>query len=342
MKLINIFILFLSCYVVSANVLLTFAGDLNASVIPIDNKGSEKIFTSVSDILKRDDLTIVNLECPISNKGTAEKDKLFTFRANPEVAPILYRNGIEAVSIANNHSLDYGTEAFKDTLKNLQNSGIKYSGGGLNNKTLVNPVINIRDTKVKLIAASRVLPDTTWAVANNRPGLVSIYNPEKTIEQIKTANKDDSLFIVAYIHWGKEKEINPDKTQTKLAHQLIDAGADAVIGSHPHVLQGFEWYKGKLIAYSLGNFIFSCSSRTTMMLQFELDKNKVVNVKVIPVNLSKKIPKLLNKEKDKQKVYTYLTNISENIFIDSSGKIKPRKKTTKSAKPIAGKSIRNK
>ncbi len=319
MKLICIIILCMLYSISSAHVLITFAGDLNASVIPDKTKDTDKIFKSVHDIFSNDNLTIVNLECPISDKGKAIKDKQFTFRAKPTSADKLKKNGIDVVSIANNHSLDFGPDAFTDTLANLNKAGIKFSGGGRNSRNIINPVIKIKNSTIKLISASRVIPSFSWTATPYRPGLNTIYNPDKTIAEIKMTKKSNSQIIIAYIHWGEEKSVYPNKVQKKLAHQLIDAGADFVVGSHPHVLQGFEWYKGKLIAYSLGNFIFSCSKRNTMLIQLSVDDNKIISAKVIPMLLANKTPLLLIKEKEQQKVYTYLTEISENAIVDTNG-----------------------
>lgn len=325
MKPILFFIIALLNTVVFANVVITFAGDLNASVIPKDKKDSDKVFNSVRNIMKNDDFTIVNLECPISVQGKAMENKKFTFRAKPSVAKILHDNGIDAVSIANNHALDFGKDAFLDTLKNLEENNIIFGGGGINANKTINPSIKIKTTTINFFAASRVLPDTNWVATNNRAGLLSAYNPDKLLLNLKNARKNDRNFIVAYIHWGEEKAVKPNKIQITLAHQLIDAGADVVIGTHPHVLQGFEWYKGKLIAYSMGNFIFSCSARTTMMIQLKIDKNKVIGIKVIPLILSKKIPVVIKKEQTKQQVYKYLTGISINSIVDDNGNIQQGK-----------------
>ncbi len=321
MKWIYLLIIILFNIAVSANVLITFAGDLNASVIPTNNKDISKIFRSVSSTLLNDDFTIANLECPISKRGIAAEDKQFTFRANPITAKTLHENGIDAVTIANNHALDFGTDAFIDTLKILQSATIKFAGGGINILKIPQPTLKIKDTSIKLIATSRVLPNVNWTATNKRPGLSSVYNPETIIADIKKADKNDDNIIAIYIHWGKEKEIIANKIQRKLAYQLIDAGADVIIGTHPHVLQGFEWYKGKLIIYSLGNFIFSCSSRNTMLLQLTANKNKIIQYKVIPVKLADKTPVIIKKEKEKQKIYKLLTDISFNAVITDEGKI---------------------
>jgi poly-gamma-glutamate synthesis protein (capsule biosynthesis protein) len=218
MKLIPFFIITLFNTVVFANVIITFSGDLNASVVPSDKKGSDKVFNSVRKIMKNDDFTIVNLECPISDQGKAMENKKFTFRAKPAVAKILHDNGIDAVSIANNHALDFGKDAFLDTLKNLEKNNIIFAGGGINANKTINPSIKIKTTTINFFAASRVLPDTNWVATNNRAGLLSAYNPDKLIADIKNARKNDKNFIVAYIHWGEEKAVKPSKIQTKLAH----------------------------------------------------------------------------------------------------------------------------
>ncbi len=325
MKLFCCLVIYLLNYLVFANVLITFAGDLNASAIPIDKKNSNKVFQSVHTILKNDDLTIANIECPISSRGKAMENKQFTFCAKPAIAKILHDNGIDAVSVANNHSLDFGRDAFIDTLNNLKSNKIISAGGGINKTKNVAPLMKFNDTNVIFFAASRVIPNSSWNATKDHPGLLTAYCPEKLITDIKTARKNKDYFIIAYLHWGEEKADKPNKIQQKLAHQLIDAGADIVIGTHPHVIQGFEWYKGKLISYSMGNFIFSCSTRPSMMIQLNIDKNKIIETKVIPLLLANKIPTLIKKEMPKQQVYKHLTELSINAIVDNEGNITRKK-----------------
>lgn len=188
-------------------------------------------FKNVKQIFENDDITIVNFEGTLSNNGERQ-DKEYAFRGKPDYVNILKKGSVEAVTLANNHSEDYGPESLKDTKKTLSDSDIKYA---VNTETAH---FNIRGVKVGIIglyqldgSASEVLPAAMSKVV------------------------DDDLKIVQ-VHWGEEKADTPSEEQVDFAHRAIDMGADLVIGHHPHVLQGIEKYKGKYICYSLGNFCF--------------------------------------------------------------------------------------
>jgi poly-gamma-glutamate synthesis protein (capsule biosynthesis protein) len=152
--------------------------------------------------------------------------------------------------------MDYGIVGLQDTFTNLKTHNLKYMGAGNNSDEAYRAVeVMIKGKMLKFLAFSRVLPDISWYPENQKPGIASAYQEELVIKTIEKENHDtDYLFV--YIHWGTEKAIYPSEEQRKYAYNMIDAGADGVIGSHPHVLQGFEYYKEKPIAYSLGNFLF--------------------------------------------------------------------------------------
>ncbi len=201
----------------------------------INNQGGDYswFFRNVLPIFEKDDLTIVNLEGTLTDGGVRQ-DKTYAFHGKPEYVNILTCGGVNAVTLANNHSFDYGETGLSDTKKILDNSGIDWVE---NNKTTVKEINGI---KVGLIGLSDLNGSASYMLP-------------KTIEQVKN---DGAQVIVVQLHWGVEKEINPTERQREIAHTAVDLGADLVIGHHPHVLQGIEKYKGKMIAYSLGNFCF--------------------------------------------------------------------------------------
>lgn len=218
----------------------TLATDINA-----DPDGSFKayadslngdysyFFKNVAPIFSEDDLTIVNFEGTLSNQGTRQ-DKQFAFRGKPEYVQILTSSSVEAANLANNHSADYGDASLSDTIKYLNEAGISNFIG---TNTAIRDVNGISVGLVGIDA----LDETEAAKLENVIGSVK--------------NLGAQLVIVS-IHWGVEKDTAPNETQIELAHKAIDAGADLVLGTHPHVLQGIEKYNGKYIAYSLGNFCF--------------------------------------------------------------------------------------
>lgn len=227
-------------------VTMTAVGDcMLATDINADPNGSFKsvaeslngdysyFFKNVSPIFSEDDLTIVNFEGTLSNQGTRQ-DKQFAFRGKPEYVQILTSSSVEAANLANNHSADYGDVSLSDTIKYLNEAGISNFIG---TNTAIRDVNGISVGLVGIDA----LDETEAAKLENVIGSVKSLGAQ---------------LVIVSIHWGEEKATAPNDTQTELAHKAIDAGADLVLGTHPHVLQGIEKYNGKYIAYSLGNFCF--------------------------------------------------------------------------------------
>lgn len=192
-------------------------------------------FSKVKSILSADDLSIVNFEGTLTASETRE-DKTFAFKGAPEYASILTAGSIEAANLANNHSRDYGASSYTDTQTNLRNAGITTFG---NEETAV---IDVKGVKIGLIGIYEL--DTHLEVQS------------QLLQHIAKVQQEGADYIIVNFHWGNELETTPDSNQTTLAHAAIDAGADLVVGHHPHVMQGIESYKNKTIVYSLGNFCF--------------------------------------------------------------------------------------
>jgi len=247
----------------------------------MDKKGKDYILADTKSVLQAADLTAINLETPVSRRGIKEKDKQYTFRARPECVSILANAGIDIVSLANNHSLDYGRDALSDTFKYLKNGGLLYAGAGQNINEASMPVyIDRKGCKIAFIATSRVVPYITWHAGTKTSGVASTYNTNIIKKEITEARKKADI-VVVYVHWGEERKEIPVKHQKDLARLYVDCGADIVIGSHPHILQGLEFYKGKLIAYSLGNFVFTDAKKDTMILSVTVENKKITTVGII-------------------------------------------------------------
>jgi len=221
----------------------------------LKREGYDYPFRKIAPLFQSADIGLVNLECPFSQRGQRYRKKKFTFRAQPEAAPALKRAGITAVSLGNNHIMDYGAQALFDTLEVLDNAGIAYAGAG---KNLTAARIPARlsfpnGVSVALLSYSMTYPAAFWATAK-RPGTAFARLPQLTADiNSATAWAD---WVVVCFHWGGELKTTPRAYQIQFGHAAIDAGADVVVGSHPHVLQGIEWYKNRLILYSLGNLAF--------------------------------------------------------------------------------------
>lgn len=245
----------LTCPVIaSAEVSLVFAGDtvLDDEAGRLIEQGGDP-FANMAAYLKDADIRVTNLECVISQKGQAD-NKIFTFRAHPRVLPVLHRH-FDAVALANNHSGDFGTEAFADMLYLLQQEGLGQVGGGLNLNQAHRPLIFQRQgLRIALLSYNEFHP-RSFEAGFDTPG-VAWSEDQQVIADIHNARKVHRADVVIPImHWGWENETKANPRQRHLAKVMINAGADAVIGGHPHVTQDVAIYKGKPIIYSVGNFV---------------------------------------------------------------------------------------
>ncbi len=188
---------------------------------------------NVAPVFSEDDLTIVNFEGTLSNQGS-RLDKEFAFRGKPEYVKVLTTSSVEAANLANNHSADYGDVSLTDTIKYLNEAGITNFIG---TNTAIREINGISVGLVGIDALSEEEAAKT----------------EKAIGSVKSLG---AQLVIVSMHWGEEKATAPNEAQIELAHKAIDCGADLVIGTHPHVLQGIEKYNDRYIAYSLGNFCF--------------------------------------------------------------------------------------
>ena len=178
---------------------------------------------------------------------------------------------MDLVTLANNHILDFGPEGITDSIKALDGAGIRHVGAGENREQAERlEILEVNGKRIGFLGTSRVYMSADWAAGPEHPGVFSTYDPARAVEAIKTA-RGQCDYLVVYVHWGVERETEPKDYQRAMGHQYIDAGADLVIGSHPHVLQPVEYYNGKPIVYSLGNFVFGSSIPSTILFKVVLD-----------------------------------------------------------------------
>lgn len=219
------------------------------------------------DEIRNADFFMVNQEFPFSNSGIAAADKEYTFRLAPEKVRLFQEMEIDAVTLANNHALDFGKEALLDSCEVLDGAGILHTGAGADLERAKEPVFFEQDgLRIGMIGATRVIPEAGWAAGNNHPGMLATYDPAVLLKEISEL-RTTCDYVIVYVHWGIERAYLPQEYQRTLGKQYIEAGADLVIGSHPHVLQGVEYYQGKPIVYSLGNFVFGSSIPQTALLK---------------------------------------------------------------------------
>lgn len=242
-------------------------------------------FAAVSAELHNGDIAVGNLEAPIARQGIEFTEKRFRFKAHPAAAAALKKAGFSVLTLANNHIMDFGLPALEETLGNLDVNGLRYTGaGGTLRAARVPAVIKVNDRSVAFLAYSLTFPEEFYA-AGDRPGTAPGY-PRFFREDIARAKKE-SDFVVVSFHWGTEGAATPSSYQQVAAHAAIDAGADVVLGHHPHVLQGVEQYEGGIIFYSLGNFVFGSMSRTavsSIIARITLDDG-VATVELVPLTV---------------------------------------------------------
>lgn len=261
-------------------VTMVFAGDVYLSEYVLqafDRAGgiSGVLDEGIRRIIGGADYFAANQEFPFSTGGTAAEDKQFTFRLPPERVNILKDMGLDLVTLANNHALDYGTEALLDTCETLDGAGIRYVGAGADmDRAKRLETVEIKGKTIGFLGATRVIPEYSWTAGADRPGMLATYDPAMLLEEIRKA-KAVCDYVVVMVHWGVEKDTAPQEYQRTMGRQYIEAGADLVIGSHPHVLQGIEYFDGKPVVYSLGNFVFGSSIPKTMLLQVQLSEEGV-------------------------------------------------------------------
>ncbi|MEK3672447.1 CapA family protein [Paenibacillus sp. FSL R10-2771] len=298
---------------------LNFAGDvIFAGKVAelLQKKGYDYSYSALDGMFKKDDLTVVNLETPITTGGVGAANKQFVFKGAPEALDALKSAGVDAVNLANNHTLDQGEEGLLDTLKHLSKRGIPYVGAGKNSKEAYSAQYFERQgIKIALLGFTRVMPVIEWKAEAGKPGLASVYDSAEALKAIAAAKQQADLVVVV-VHWGKERMEQYDKTQQTLGHSFIDAGADLVMGGHPHVLQGIEPYKGKWIAYSTGNFIFTRSSLPatweTAVFQAECSKEGQCSLKLSPMDAELGQPVPMN-EADGQLLLHKVESLSSGL-----------------------------
>jgi len=275
----------------SKEISLILVGDImlnrRIKMMMIENGDWKFPFLKIAEELKDADILLGNLEGPISDKGK-KVGSIYSFRNDPKTIEGLNFAGFDILVLANNHALDYGQEAFEDCLTRLSGAGISYLGAGFNKNEAYSPIIKeINGAKIGFLAYTNLGPEG-WKATEKNSGIawISENNFEKIKKDIENARAQVDILIVS-LHSGEEYISEPNRFQIESSKFAIDAGADLVIGHHPHVIQRSEQYKDKWIFYSLGNFVFDQSfSKETMegkMVKILIENKKIKEV--IPINI---------------------------------------------------------
>lgn len=265
---------------------------------------------------KKADIIFGNLESVLGDKS----DKLFfpgkpyNFIAPLKTADTLQWLGFNVLSMANNHTMDYGGSPITKTRKALIKRGISPFGAGKNLDEARKPAIRtVRDTKFGFLGYSIGHSPLVFA-SKKRAGAVP-YNMKIMLDDIKSYRSKVDVLVIS-LHWGVEYEKEPSKNQIKVAHTLIDAGADVILGHHPHVMQGIEFYKGKLIAYSLGNFLFDQKHKDTprsFMLVMKFKNKKLLRAYVEPLGRFNSFYPKIARGREGDNILKELRKISEPL-----------------------------
>ncbi|EJR59939.1 hypothetical protein IIO_03298 [Bacillus cereus VD115] len=305
---------------------ITFSGDtmFDWQLRPIIEKnGADYPFQHVKEEITKADISFVNLESAFTTKETKAPGQLFWIKSDPSTLQAIKNTGYDIVNIGNNHTLDYEQKGLLDTISHVENLKLPYIGAGKNAKDAYTArEMTVKGKKFKFLSFVRFMPDFTWVADDNTPGVANGYDLNLVTKTIKEQKKDADYLIV-YMHWGVEKSNRPVDYQKQYVNKMVTAGADAIVGSHPHWLQGFEYYNKVPIAYSLGNFLFPSyvngkSAETGVLtltfkgkdVQMSFNPYIIRNNQISPVN-----------EEEKRKALEYLQTISTDVEIDSTGKI---------------------
>ena len=279
---------------------------------------SEKII----DRLNEADISMINHEYPVSARGAALEEKYYTFRAAPEREIILQQLGIDIVSLANNHIYDFGEDAFYDTLNALKQAEIPYVGAGADMEEASRPVYFIADgIKVGFVSANRSEKYIfTPEAGESSPGVVRMYDTTMMNDIIREA-REQCDYLIAYVHWGTEDSKYYEAYQTTIAQEFFDSGADAVIGSHPHILQGIGYVDGKPVVYSLGDFWFNGETKYTSVVNLKVTIDGLAELSVLPCIQEGYETHYISEESEQKAFYDYLRELSPEAVINENGTV---------------------
>ena len=313
-------------------VTLAFTGDIlfdpdYAVMASLINRGGnieDAVSPELLDEMRGVDIMMVNNEFPYSDRGGPLPDKAFTFRAKPAYVSYLNDMGVDIVSLANNHAYDYGEEAFLDTLQTLKDADIHYVGAGVNEAEAIRPVFFvINDMKIAFVSATQIErldnPDTREATADS-PGVFRCLNSGKLVQAVKEA-RENSDFVIVYVHWGTENQEETDWLQNEQSVELAEAGAGLIVGDHPHILQKADVINGVPVFFSMGNFFFSSKTLDTGMLKVTLSKDGLKSCQFIPC-LQSGCRVTLLEGTEKERVLEKMRSMSQNVSIDGDGYLK--------------------
>ncbi len=307
---------------------ITFAGDIlmdpgYSAGDALTKRGAEGSFDEEALSIMRDaDLFVVNNEFAFTSRGTAVS-KQYNFRTDPKNAQILKDMGADLVTLGNNHTYDYGEEGLLDTLDTLKAAGVTYIGAGKDLEEASAPAVyTIGGFRISLVNAESILfnsnPPAQCAL-EGKPGTFDCYRPEMLFEAVRKA-KAESDYCIAVLHWGSEGKSTPNEKQFTLSRGAAEAGADLIIGGHPHVLQTIGRVGAVPVVYSLGNYLFHSGTYDTGVIQavFRPSEKRLESLRFVPMQCrNMKVFTLSGSEKER--LLKYMRSLSPEVQIDEDG-----------------------
>ena len=274
-------------------------------------------------VMQEADIFMVNNEFTYTTRGEPTPDKAYALRSRPENVQLLKDMGVDIVSLANNHTYDYGEISLLDTLDTLQNASVLYAGAGRNLEEASAPVYVEHDgMTIAFVAATQIErldnPDTRGATESSA-GVFRCWDVEPLLQTVKVASQN-SDFVVVYIHWGTESTDVTDWAQTSQAPRIAQAGADLIVGDHPHVLQGIDVVEGAPVVYSVGNLWFNSKAMDSCLIQVTAGRDGIRKLRYIPARQENATTSMLTGS-EKARVISYIQSLSPNVTIDGDGVI---------------------
>lgn len=310
---------------------LAFTGDVNfaddwynmlhyAKTAGIEDCFGESLLAE----MRAADVLLCNNEFAFSDRGSPMPGKQFTFRAKTANVSKWQQLGADIVGLANNHCFDYGEDAFLDTLSTLQGANIPYVGAGKNLEEAMQPqFFLVGGMKIGYVACTRAEKYIlTPEAGETSPGVLRCYDPELAVQAIQTASEQCD-YLVVYVHWGTEGSTVLEQAQTDLATRFTEAGADLIVGAHPHILQGAGWRQDTPVLYSLGNFWFNMETLDSALLKVTVSEPGAAGatVQLLPCIQTGGRVSLLEEDADRQRVLNSLNDVMENGYFDANGNL---------------------
>lgn len=315
----------------SSEVVISFTGDFNfaedwctTDYMKEQPDGVEDCFSpELIHEMRQSDILIMNNEFTYMDeaRGAALSGKAYTFRAEPDRVALLSTLGADAVTLGNNHVYDYGEVGLLDTMQHLNDAGIPYVGAGADideASKILYYVANGR--KIAIVSATQIERTTQYTreATETEAGVLKTLDPARFISIIAEADAN-SDYVIAVAHWGTEGTLYPEESQRTLAENFVAAGADVIIGGHPHRLQGIGYVGEVPVAYSLGNFWFSDGTLYTTLAQVVISGEHGLQLRFLPCEQKNMVTSLLIEQEQKDEFYHYLAAISTDVGLDDAG-----------------------